>query len=31
MTRDRVHFAKALGSLYVVPAETGCACCTPRR
>ena len=22
---------EALGSLYVVPAEIGCACCTPRR
>jgi ArsR family transcriptional regulator len=28
--RDRAQFEKAFGPLYVVPTETGGACCTPR-
>ena len=29
-TKDRVHFQKAFGPLYVIPADTGGACCAPR-
>lgn len=29
-TKDRAHFQKAFGALYVVPADTGGACCVPR-
>ncbi len=29
-SRDRAQFDKAFGPLYVVPTETGGACCTPR-
>ncbi len=28
--KDRAHFEKAFGPLYVVPTEGGGACCTPR-
>lgn len=30
MAKDRAHFEKAFGSLYVVAAETGGTCCAPR-
>lgn len=29
-TKDRAQFKKSFGPLYVVPADTGGACCTPR-
>jgi ArsR family transcriptional regulator len=29
-TKDRDHFKKAFGPLYVIPADTGGACCAPR-
>jgi len=29
-TKDRDHFKKAFGPLYVIPAGTGGACCAPR-
>lgn len=29
-TKDRVHFQKTFGPLYVIPAGTGGACCAPR-
>lgn len=29
-TKDRAHFEKAFGPLYVIPADTGGACCAPR-
>ncbi|MGE3844352.1 MAG: ArsR/SmtB family transcription factor [Vicinamibacterales bacterium] len=29
--KDRAHFAKSFGTLYVVPAESGGACCAPRK
>lgn len=28
--KDRAHFDKAFGSLYVIPADAGGACCAPR-
>ena len=28
--KDRAHFEKAFGPLYVIPADTGGACCAPR-
>ena len=28
--KDRAHFEKAFGPLYVLPADTGGACCAPR-
>ena len=28
--KDRAHFDKAFGPLYIVPTGTGGACCTPR-
>ena len=28
--RDRAQFQKAFGPLYIVPSDTGGACCTPR-
>ena len=28
--KDRAQFEKAFGNLYVVPADTGGACCSPR-
>jgi ArsR family transcriptional regulator len=29
-TKDRAHFEKAFGALYVIPADAGGACCAPR-
>jgi ArsR family transcriptional regulator len=29
-TKDRAHFQKTFGALYVIPADTGGACCAPR-
>ena len=29
-TKDRAHFQKTFGQLYVIPADTGGACCAPR-
>jgi ArsR family transcriptional regulator len=29
-TQDRAHFQKTFGPLYVIPADTGGACCAPR-
>ena len=28
--KDRTHFEKTFGPLYVIPADTGGACCAPR-
>ena len=28
--KDRAHFEKTFGPLYVIPADTGGACCAPR-
>ena len=28
--KDRAHFKKAFGPLYVLPADAGGACCAPR-
>lgn len=30
-TKDRAQFQKTFGPLYVLPADTGGACCAPRR